>query len=124
MTTNLAFEKRPALFGDAMLATAMVDRMANKATVIEIIGESYRVRQTKRWMEGNGTDTDSKRATLSRKSGGEKERLSGQWKANRRKESETEKGRWVNSQLPGRVKFHLPKAQRLSKGDKTPFELA
>ena len=57
-TTNLAFEKRPAPFGDATLATAMVDRMANKATVIEIIGESCRVRQTKRWMEGNGIDTD------------------------------------------------------------------
>ena len=57
VTTNLAFEEWPALFGDTMLAAAMVDRMANKATVIEIIGESYRVRQTKRWMEGNGTDT-------------------------------------------------------------------
>lgn len=58
VTTNLTFGKRPALFGDATLATAMVDRMANKATVIEIIGESCRVRQTKRWMEGNGADTD------------------------------------------------------------------
>ncbi len=57
-TTNLAFEKRPAPFGDATLATAMVDRMANKATAIEIIGESCRVRRTKRWMEGSGTDTD------------------------------------------------------------------
>ena len=62
-----------------------IDRMANKATVIEIIGESYRVRQTKRWMEGNGTDTDWKRATLSRKSSDRKERLSGRRKSKQKK---------------------------------------
>ena len=58
VTTNLAFEKWPALFGEAMLAAAAVGRMANKAKAIEAIGESRRVRQTKRWMEGNGTGAD------------------------------------------------------------------
>lgn len=111
MTTNLAFEKRPALFDDAMLATAM----ANKATAIEIIGESCRVRQTKRWMEGNGIDTDWKRAALSRKSSGRKERLSGRRKSKQKKGIRNGKGRWVNSRLPGWVKFHLPKARSLAK---------
>ncbi len=55
ITTNLTFEKWPSLFGDTMMAAAMVDRIANKATVVEIIGESYRVRQTSEWMKREGT---------------------------------------------------------------------
>lgn len=50
ITTNLTFDKWPSLFGDTILTTAMVDRLANKANLIQIIGESYRVKQTKEWL--------------------------------------------------------------------------
>ena len=53
ITTNLTFDKWPSLFGDTMMATAMVDRMAAKANVIEIVGESYRVRQTAEWLKNS-----------------------------------------------------------------------
>ncbi len=53
MTTNLTFDKWPSLFGDTMMATAMVDRIATKANVIEIVGESYRVRQTTEWLKNS-----------------------------------------------------------------------
>ena len=50
ITTNLTFEEWPTLFGDTILTTAMVDRLTNKANIIEIIGESYRIKQTKDWL--------------------------------------------------------------------------
>ena len=33
-----------------MMAAAMIDRIANKANVIQIIGDSYRLKQTQEWM--------------------------------------------------------------------------
>lgn len=49
-TTNLPFDKWAPLFGDTMMAAAMIDRTANKANVIQIIGDSYRLKQTQEWM--------------------------------------------------------------------------
>ena len=51
ITTNLQFDEWPTLFGDTILTTAMVDRLTNKANIIEIIGESYRIKQTKEWLD-------------------------------------------------------------------------
>ncbi len=50
ITTNLTFDKWPDLFGDTILTAAMVDRLTNKASVVQIIGESYRIKQTQAWL--------------------------------------------------------------------------
>ncbi|MDY0100642.1 MAG: ATP-binding protein [Bacilli bacterium] len=41
------------LFGDTILTAAMVDRLTNKANVVQIIGESYRIKQTNEWLKTN-----------------------------------------------------------------------
>ena len=50
ITTNLTFDKWPSLFGDTIMTTAMVDRLTNKANIIQILGDSYRIKQTKEWL--------------------------------------------------------------------------
>jgi len=50
VTTNLTFDKWPELFGDTILTAAMVDRLTNKASVIQIIGDSCRMKQTQAWL--------------------------------------------------------------------------
>jgi len=51
ITTNLTFDKWPSLFGDTIMTTAMVDRLTNKANIIQILGDSYRAKQTKEWLD-------------------------------------------------------------------------
>ncbi len=50
ITTNLSFNRWEEIFGDPTLTAAMVDRLAHKATVINIKGDSYRIRETKEWL--------------------------------------------------------------------------
>ncbi len=50
MTTNITFDKWPELFGDTILTAAMVDRLTNKASVNQIIGDSYLMKQTQAWL--------------------------------------------------------------------------
>ena len=50
ITTNLAFTRWEEIFGDPTLTAAMVDRLAHKATVINIKGDSYRIKETKEWL--------------------------------------------------------------------------
>ena len=47
ITTNLSFNRWEEIFGDPTLTAAMVDRIAHKATVINIKGDSYRIKETK-----------------------------------------------------------------------------
>ncbi|NLN79892.1 MAG: ATP-binding protein [Erysipelotrichia bacterium] len=51
--TNLTFDKWPGLFGDTILTAAMVDRLTNKANVVQIISESYRIIQTNQRLKPN-----------------------------------------------------------------------
>ena len=51
ITTNLAFNKWQDIFGDAILAAAMVDRLTHKAHLINMNGPSFRVRETKEWRQ-------------------------------------------------------------------------
>lgn len=51
VTSNLTFDKWTEILGDSTLATAMIDRLTCKSYVLNIIGESYRVRQTKEWLK-------------------------------------------------------------------------
>lgn len=51
ITTNLTFNRWEEIFGDPTLTAAMVDRIAHKATVINIKGDSYRIKETKDWLK-------------------------------------------------------------------------
>jgi DNA replication protein DnaC len=42
LTSNRAIEEWPALFGDALLASAAMDRLLHHAHIIAIEGDSYR----------------------------------------------------------------------------------
>lgn len=46
VTTNLAFERWEEVFSDANLTAALVDRLAHKAHVLDMSGESYRLKET------------------------------------------------------------------------------
>jgi DNA replication protein DnaC len=46
ITTNLPFSRWTELFGDATLTTALVDRLAHRAIILDMNGESYRLRET------------------------------------------------------------------------------
>ncbi len=50
ITTNLAFNRWEEIFIDPTLTAAMVDRLAHKASVINIKGDSYRIKETKEWL--------------------------------------------------------------------------
>jgi len=45
LTTNLHFSDWIQLFGDERLTAALLDRLTHHATIIELVGESFRFRQ-------------------------------------------------------------------------------
>ena len=47
ITTNLSFDRWQEVFNDPALTAAMVDRLPHKAAVINIKGESYRLKENK-----------------------------------------------------------------------------
>ena len=50
ITTNLGFERWEEIFGDTVLTAALVDRMTHKAYLVNMNGESYRLKETKQMM--------------------------------------------------------------------------
>jgi DNA replication protein DnaC len=54
IATNLAFNRWQEIFNDPTLTAAMVDRLTHKAHVINIKGESYRLKETKDWLNSWG----------------------------------------------------------------------
>ena len=50
ITTNLSFNRWNEIFGDEVLTAAMVDRITYKAYVMNITGQSYRIKETKEWL--------------------------------------------------------------------------
>ena len=50
ITTNLTFNRWQEIFNDPTLTAAMVDRLTHKSHVINIKGESYRLKETKEWL--------------------------------------------------------------------------
>ena len=47
ITTNLGFDRWEEIFGDPVLTAALVDRLTHKAHLINMNGDSYRLRETK-----------------------------------------------------------------------------
>jgi len=47
ITTNLSFDRWDELFSDPVLTTAMVDRITHKAHIVNMNGNSFRLRETK-----------------------------------------------------------------------------
>jgi len=54
VTTNLPFSEWPQVFGDERLTGALLDRLTHRVHIIEIPGESYRLRDGLRRQEGGG----------------------------------------------------------------------
>jgi DNA replication protein DnaC len=50
ITTNLAFEQWEEVFGDTNLTGALVDRLAHRAHILDMSGDSYRIKDTKQWL--------------------------------------------------------------------------
>jgi len=51
ITTNLSFDRWGEIFGDTILAAAMVDRLTHKAHILNMNGKSYRTKETLEWMK-------------------------------------------------------------------------
>jgi DNA replication protein DnaC len=61
VTTNLPFAEWPSIFaGDARLAGAVIDRLTHRVHIVEIAGESYRLKQSLKAKEGGETKTAAK----------------------------------------------------------------
>ena len=50
ITTNLTFNRWQEVFNDPTLTAAMVDRLTHKSHVINIKGDSFRLKETKEWL--------------------------------------------------------------------------
>ena len=50
ITTNLSFNKWKDIFNNPILTAVMVDRLTCRAHVINIKGDSYRMREIKAWL--------------------------------------------------------------------------
>jgi len=50
ITTNLSFDRWNEIFNDAILTAALIDRMTHKFYVINMNGDSYRIKETKEWL--------------------------------------------------------------------------
>ncbi|RLB66718.1 MAG: AAA family ATPase [Deltaproteobacteria bacterium] len=48
ITTNLGFDRWEEIFGDPVLTAALVDRLTHKAHLVNMNGESYRLRETRK----------------------------------------------------------------------------
>lgn len=51
ITTNLSFDRWNEIFNDAVLTAALIDRLTHKSYVINMNGNSYRIKETKDWLE-------------------------------------------------------------------------
>lgn len=51
ITTNLVFERWEEIFRDPILSGAIIDRLAHKSHIIDMSGDSYRIKETMEWMK-------------------------------------------------------------------------
>ncbi|MFR9636500.1 MAG: IS21-like element helper ATPase IstB [Rikenellaceae bacterium] len=52
ITTNLSFDRWGEIVKDKVLVTAMVDRLTHRAKLVNMTGESYRLKETKKLISG------------------------------------------------------------------------
>jgi len=51
ITTNLSFERWDEIFKDPVMTAAMIDRLTHKSYIVNMNGNSYRLKETQRWLE-------------------------------------------------------------------------
>jgi len=51
ITTNLSFERWGEIFQDPVMTAAMIDRLAHQAYIVNMNGNSYRMKETKDWLQ-------------------------------------------------------------------------
>jgi len=51
ITTNLGFDRWEEIFGDPVLTAALVDRLTHKAYLVNMNGESYRLKETEQMLK-------------------------------------------------------------------------
>lgn len=51
ITTNLSFERWEEIFQDPVMTAAMIDRLTHQAYLVNMNGNSYRMKQTREWLE-------------------------------------------------------------------------
>ncbi|MEC5268908.1 IS21-like element helper ATPase IstB [Heyndrickxia faecalis] len=51
ITTNLSFERWEEIFQDPVMTAAMIDRLTFQSYLVNMNGNSYRMKQTKEWLE-------------------------------------------------------------------------
>ncbi|GEB78062.1 IS21-like element helper ATPase IstB [Sporolactobacillus inulinus] len=51
ITTNLSFERWGEIFQDPVMTAAMIDRLTHQAYLVNMNGTSYRMKETKAWLE-------------------------------------------------------------------------
>ena len=51
VTTNLGFDRWAEIFGDPVLTAALVDRITHKAHLVNMNGDSYRLKETQKMMK-------------------------------------------------------------------------
>ena len=50
ITTNLSFERWDEVFNDPIITAAMIDRLTHKSYIVNMNGNSYRLKETQDWM--------------------------------------------------------------------------
>jgi len=50
ITTNLSFERWDEIFLDSVMMAAMIDRLTHKSYMLNMNGNSYRLKETKEWL--------------------------------------------------------------------------
>lgn len=51
ITTNLSFERWDEIFHDPVMTAAMIDRLTHKAFIVNMNGNSYRYKETEKWLK-------------------------------------------------------------------------
>lgn len=51
ITTNLSFERWDEVFKDPVMTAAMIDRLTHKSYIVNMNGNSYRIKETQRWLQ-------------------------------------------------------------------------
>ncbi len=51
LTTNLSFERWDEIFKDPVMTAAMIDRLTHKSYIVNMNGNSYRLKETQAWLK-------------------------------------------------------------------------